>query len=99
MRTSFAQRIDKQLQQDRALDADYFNNMRRLTKMQELEKEVAELEALFKQQTEGKGLKLAELMQNEETKKTLLALRAAKEKIEKLGYALEDSTAEDSKSD
>ena len=47
MRTSFARRIDSKEQTEEALDADYFNNMRRLTKKEQLEKEVVELEALF----------------------------------------------------
>ena len=65
--------------------------------MQELEVEVAELEALFKQQKQAhdKTIKLADLMKDEQIKKTLLALRAAKKKIEKLSYAMEDSIAED----
>ena len=96
MRTSFAQRIDKQKQTDEALDADYFNNMRRLTIMEELQKEEKELEALFLEQKSayGKEIKLAELMKDEEIKKTLLALRATKRKIEKLGFAMEDSVIE-----
>ena len=66
MRTSFARRIDKQLQTEEALDADYFNNMRRLTKMEQLQEEVKALEALFKEQKKDhKEINLAELMKDE----------------------------------
>ena len=51
MRTSFAPRIDKKLQADKALDADYFNNLRRLTQAEQLRKEVTDLEAQFKELT------------------------------------------------
>ena len=33
MRTSFALRIDKQFIEDASLDADYFNNMQRISKL------------------------------------------------------------------
>ena len=45
MRTAFAQRIDSDRLIDEQLDADYFNNMQRHTKLQTIEKRVRELEA------------------------------------------------------
>mmetsp|Transcript_1774 Transcript_1774/g.2509 ORF Transcript_1774/g.2509 Transcript_1774/m.2509 type:complete len:125 (+) Transcript_1774:573-947(+) len=44
MRTSFAMRIDKKLIEDASLDADYFNNMQRISKLQMFEDRVKELE-------------------------------------------------------
>ena len=44
MKTAFSQRIDKDRLRDESLDADYFLNLQRHTKLNKLEASVQELE-------------------------------------------------------
>ena len=45
MRTSFATRIDTDKMTNESLDADYFNNSQRTSKLQMLEERIEELES------------------------------------------------------
>ena len=82
MRTSFATRIDKQRVADASLDADYFNNMQRLSKLSLLEERVKELEQEVKVMlSRGDCIKLSELMKDPGSKATLEELRDTKKKV------------------
>lgn len=83
MKTAFSIRIDKDRIMDQALDADYFNGLKRQTTLVKLEQSVKQLEDEFKKLTAGKNLKLAELMQDPKTKAVLVALRGDKKKVDK----------------
>ena len=69
MKTAFARRIDELREVDESMDADFYNNHQRFTKIQLLEQKVSELEANFKQAVaENKTIELKELMAQEGTK-------------------------------
>ena len=94
MRTAFAKRVDRIQEAEESLDTDYFNNIQRFDKIQVFEKLVKDLETEFKAKTAGKSIKLAELMKDPEVSKTLVELRSAKKKLEKLRFAVESSIIE-----
>ena len=91
MKTAFSQRIDKSRLKEESLDADYFNNSQRHTRLDNLEAKVKDLEIKFKTLSAGKDLKLAQLMEVPEIKVVLLELRAEKKRLEKLKLAIRDA--------
>ena len=77
------------------MDADFYNNHQRFTKIQLLEEKVSKLEGEFKSAVaSNKTIELKELMAQESTKELLSELRATKKNLEKLKLAMQDSLAE-----
>lgn len=75
MRTSFSQRIDRDQIINEQIDADFFHNSVRNNRLVQLETTVGNLETQFKVLTQGKQLKLAELVKEPEVASVLAELR------------------------